>query len=77
MEVNIGNILKIKENFPKLSNKKIKKINKSIFGKMDKPKPRINMMTRGPSCKQIIISMSTDNTNKFMSASSKHVSNFN
>ena len=77
MEVNIGNILKIKENFPKLSNKKIKEINKFIFGKMDKSKPRINMMTRGPLCKQIIISMSTDNTNKFMSASSKHVSNFN
>ena len=77
MEVNIGNILKIKENFPKLSNKKIEEINKSIFGKTDKPKPKINMTTRGSLCKQIIIPMSMDNINKFMSASSKHVSNFN
>jgi len=57
---NIGNILKIKENFSELSNKKIEKINKSIFGKTDKPKPRINMMTRGPSHKQIIIPISVD-----------------
>ena len=35
------------------------------------------MTTRGPSCKQIIIPMSIDNANKFMSASSEHVSNFN
>jgi len=35
------------------------------------------MMARGPSCKQIIILMSMDNINKFMSASNKHVSNFN
>ena len=33
---NINNILKIKENFPKLSNKKIKEINKTIFSKTDK-----------------------------------------
>ena len=74
---NIGNILKIKENFPKLSNKKIKEINKSIFGKMDKPRPRINMTTRELSCKQIIIPISMDNANKFISASNEHISNFN
>ena len=74
---NIGNILKIKENFSELFNKKIKEINKPIFGKTDKPKPRINMTTRGSSHKQIIIPMSIDNTNKFMLASSKHISNFN
>ena len=74
---NIGNILKIKENFSKLSNKKIKKINKSIYGKMDKSKPRINITTRGLSYKYIIIPMSMDNANKFMSASSEHVFNFN
>ena len=53
--INIDNILKIKENFPELSKKKIKEINKSIFGKMDKPKYRINITTRGLLCKQIII----------------------
>jgi len=43
---NIGTILKIKENFLELSNKKIKQINKSIFNISDKLKPRINMTTK-------------------------------
>jgi len=46
---NINNILKIKENFPELSNKKIEELNNSIFKKSDKTKPRINMMTKGLS----------------------------
>jgi len=74
---NIGNILKIKENFSKLSNKKIKEISKTIFGKADKPRPKINMMTKGPSRKQIIVPMSMDNANKFMLASSKYIVNLN
>jgi len=74
---NIGNILKIKKKFPKLSNKKIKKLNKTIFRKTDKPRPRINMMSKGPLCKQIIIPMGSDNTSKFMLLSSKHIANFN
>ena len=44
---NIDNILKIKENFLELSNKKIKKLNKLIFNKLDKPKSKVNMITRG------------------------------
>ena len=74
---NIGNILKIKKNFPELSNKKIKEINKTIFGKADKPRSRINMTTKGPSRKQIIVPISIDNANKFMLASSKYVANLN
>jgi len=74
---NISNILKIKENFPKLLNKKIEEINKTIFGKVDKLRPRINMMTKSPSRKQIIVSMSIDNANKFMSVSSEYIANFN
>jgi len=58
---NISTILKIKENFLKLSNKKIKQINKSIFNILDKPKPRINIMTKGLSQKQIIIPVITQN----------------
>jgi len=46
---NIDTILKIKENLPELSHKKIKQINKSIFNILDKPKPRINMTTKGLS----------------------------
>jgi len=73
----ISNIFKIKKNFPELSNKKIEEINKTIFGNVDKPRPRINMITKDLSRKQIIIPMSTDNTNKFMSVSSEHVVNLN
>ena len=47
----INNIFKIKEIFPELSNKKIKELNKSIFNKSEKPKPKINMMTKNPSHK--------------------------
>jgi len=42
---NIENILKIKENFQELSNKKIEELSNSIFKKSDKPKPKINMTT--------------------------------
>ena len=51
----------------------IKEINKTIFSKADKPRFRINMITKGPSRKQIIIPMGINNTNKFMSVSSKHI----
>ena len=70
---NIGTILKIKENFLELSNKKIKQINKSIFNISDKLKPRINMTTKGPSRKQIIVPMSSNNANKIMVASGEHI----
>ena len=50
-------MLKIKEMFPKLQNKKINQVQKIINGGESKPKPYINMTTRGPSHKQIIVSM--------------------
>ena len=73
----INNILKIKENFPKLSNKKIEELNKSIFSKSKKPKSKINMTTKSSSCKQVIISMGNDNVKRFMIASSEHITNLN
>ena len=48
---NINNILKIKKNFPELSNKKIEEINKTIFSKKDKPHPIINITTKDSSRK--------------------------
>ena len=45
---NIDNILKIKKNFSELLNKKIEELSNSIFKKSNKPKPRINMTTKGP-----------------------------
>jgi len=69
-------ILKIKKAFPNLQNKKIELIQKIISGK-GKPKPCINMTTKGPSHKQVIILISTDNANKFVKDSSIHIANIN
>ena len=68
--------LRIKEAFPNLQNKKIKNIQK-IISSEGKPKPHLNMTTKGSSWKQVIVSMNTTNTNNFMNDSSTHVTNIN
>jgi len=40
-------------------------------------KLRINMTTKGPLRRQILVLMSSDNTNKIMVLSNKHVVNIN
>ena len=69
-------ILKIKETFPKLQDKKIEHIQKIILREI-KPKPCINMITKGPSRKQVIIPINTKNRNCFIKDSSAYVSNIN
>jgi len=69
-------ILKIKEMFPQLQNKKIETVQRIISGQ-DKPKPRINMTTKGPSHKQVIVLMKSDNMNILIKDSSMHVININ
>lgn len=76
MSGNIKDILKLKENFPYLSSKKIEDIYKTI-NETGKLKPHINMTTKGPSCKQIIVPMDSENINKFMTFFSEHVANLN
>ena len=73
---NIKNIVKIKEIFPNISVKKIKKVQK-MLNKPKKDKPRLNIITKDLLRKQIIILMSLGNSNKFMVLSNKHVSNIN
>jgi len=68
----VGKILKLKENFPSLSAKKIKNIHRTINNSR-KSKPKINMITKDPLRKQIIISMSNDNKTKFIASSSTHI----
>ena len=51
-------------------------IHKIVSGS-PKPKPRIQMTTKGPSRKQVIIPMSSDNISKFMKNSSLHVASIN
>ena len=68
--------LKIKEAFPNLQNKKIEQVQKLISGN-SKPKLYINMTTKRPSCKQVIVPMNIDNIRKFLKDSSTHIININ
>ena len=67
-------ILKIKEMFLKLQDKKIKYIQK-IISNENKLKPCLNMTIKGPSRKQVIILINTKNRNCFMKELSAHVYN--
>ena len=71
-----SDVLKIKETFPALNAKKIDQVNNIVNGQ-SKPKPHIKMTTKGPSRKQIIIPMSSDNISAFMKNSSLNVANIN
>ena len=71
------NTLKIKEAFPNLSNKKFDTIQKVINGSNDKPKPRLNMTTKGPLCKQVIVPMNNDLGKRFIKDSATHITNIN
>jgi len=73
---NTSEVLKIKEAFPALNAKKIDQVNNIIKGN-PKPKLHIQMTTKGPSRKQVIIPMSGDNNSAFMMNSSLHVVNIN
>ena len=46
-----------------------------IINSSNRLKPKFNMMTKGPSRKQVIIYMSTDNKTKFIETSSAHITN--
>ena len=68
--------LKIKEVFPKLQNKKIEIVQK-IINSQDKPKPKINMTTKGLSHKQVIVLMKSKDVNILIKNSSMHIININ
>jgi len=72
----ISNVIKIKETFPSVSMKEINEINNIIKGPI-KTKLCIQMTTKCPSRKQIIIPMVKDNIDKFMKNSLIHVTNLN
>jgi len=71
-----SDVLKIKEFLPALNANQINRVN-NIVKENPKPKPRIQMTTKGPSRKQIMVPMSSDNSNSFMKNSSTHISNLN
>ncbi|KAL9715383.1 hypothetical protein Ac2012v2_8349 [Leucoagaricus gongylophorus] len=73
---NTSEVIKIKETFPTLNAQKVDQIHKIVNG-TPKSKPRIQMTTKGPFRKQIIILMSNDNILKFMKESLFHIANIN
>ena len=76
MSANTSDVLKIKEAFPALDANKLDQVNNIVKGN-PKPKPRIQMTTKGPSRKQVIIPMSIENNNAFIKNSSLHMANIN
>jgi len=68
--------LNFKKIFPNYLIKKIKEIYKTVYNS-NIPKPHLNMTTKGPSCKQIIVSMSSDNIKTFMTLSNDYIININ
>ena len=73
----VENILKVKEAFLKLVPKKIIEIHNIAQGISHKACPKLNMTTKGPSRKQVIISISQDNSNIVISCANKHIFNIN
>jgi len=75
---NIKNIIKIKDTFIKLPSNKIIKIYNVTSNKgMKEGKPKINITTKDSFRKQIIISMSTNNSEVIISQANAHISNIN
>jgi len=74
--VSTAKVLKIKKTFSTLNAEKIDQVNNIINGS-SKPKPRIQMTTKGPSRKQVIIPMSKDNVDVFIKNSLLHVLSMN
>ena len=73
---NISNILKLKKNFPSLPAKKIEEIYR-IIKNTNKVKPCLNMTTKDPLRKQVIVLISKDNVDNIMVSANKYVTNIN
>ena len=63
--------------FPKLQNHKIDQVQKIINGGKSKSKPHINITTKSPSCKQIIVPMNKEAANMYIKNVSSHINNIN
>ena len=74
--VSTAKVFKIKKMFSALSVEKINQVNNIVNG-LSKPKPKIQMTTRGLSRKQVIIPMSKENIDSFIKNSLLHVTSMN
>ena len=67
----------MKEAFSALSADEVEKILKAKNSGMDNKKPKINMTTRGPSRREVIIPMTKVNTELIINSAHIHISNVN
>jgi len=74
---NIEEVLKIKETFFYLSNREIINVINTVNSKENKTKPRVNMTTKGPSKKQVIIPMSSNYINLIIDQANSHIISIN
>ena len=75
--LNIEDVLQVKEVFPALSADKVGKMLKVKNSSMGNKKPKINMMTRGPLRREVIIPMTKVNTELIINSAHIHISNIN
>ena len=75
-EINIEDIIYIKDMFLTLTPKKIIEVN-NIINKLSTVKPKIKMTTKGPLRKQVIIFMSKSSSNVIGSNASFHINTIN
>ena len=74
--INTFEVIKIKEAFPSIGAKKINQINNIVKG-TPKTKPHIQITTKGPLRKHVIIPIGSDNNASFMKNFSTYVTNIN
>lgn len=74
---NVKDIIKIKDVFLKLSTNKVSEIYKLMNNLSQKEKPKLNIITKSPLNKQVIILIGSNNFEKVIIKASTHVSNIN
>ena len=67
----------IKDAFLKLLSIKVNEIHKVINNSTQKDKPKIKIITKSPSIKQIIIFMGTNNSERIIAQANSYISNIN
>ena len=73
----VKDVLHIKNAFPELSADDVERIIKVTNSNKEQKKPRINMTTKGPSRKQIIIPIAKSNAELIINSASSNITNIN
>ena len=77
VQVSKSNVLQIKDAFLSLSASKVGKMMKAMNGSKEKKKPSINMTTRGPLRKQVIVFIMKSNAELIVQSAHQHITNIN